>query len=66
MDLDLVNTVLGILASVFSIIATIVSLQNKSEIKKLRDSYDGNRQVARGNGNTQVVGRGNMVSNDGR
>ena len=66
MDLNLVNTILGIIASVLSIIATAVALQNKSEIKKLRDSYSHNKQTATGNVKSQVMGSGNVVGNHGK
>lgn len=66
MDLNLANTILGIIASVLSIIATAVALQNKSEIKKLRDSYIHNKQTAEGNVESQVMGSGNVVGNHGK
>lgn len=64
--MEQLNTTLGIIASVLSIMATIVTLQNKSEIKKLRDSYDRNKQKAKGDGNTQVVGHNNWMGTDDR
>lgn len=62
--MEQLNTILGIIASVLSIAATIVVMQNKSEIKKLRDSYGGNRQMTKGNDNSQIVGHSNRVGSD--
>jgi len=57
-----IEILLSIVASVFSIASTVIALQNKSEIKKLRDLYLGNHLDADGSGNAQVLGSGNRVT----
>lgn len=64
--MDQLDVILSIVASVFSIAATVISLLNRSEVKKLRDLYQDNRLVAKGDGNTQVIGSGNKVSGHGK
>lgn len=61
--MELANTILGIIASAFSIAATVVALLNRSEIKKLTDSHDRYQQKAKGSGNTQTI---NRTTIDGR
>lgn len=57
--MEQLNTILSIVASALSITATLVALQNKSEIKKLSGSYNRNKQKAKGNSNIQVMGHNN-------
>ena len=61
--MELANTIIGIVASTFSIAATIVALLNRSEIKKITDSHDRYQQTAKGSGPTQAINRTTM---DGR
>lgn len=60
--MEMLNLILGIVASVASIAATVVSLSVKSDVKKIRDSFQGNAMSASGACNNQVMGSGNKVN----
>ena len=60
--MESVNTVLSVIASLLSIIATLVSLKNKEELNKLRVIFENNGSSALGNENVQVTGVNNRVS----
>lgn len=60
--MEMLNLILGIVASVASIAATVVSLSVKSDVKKIRDSFQGNAMSASGTCNNQVMGSGNKVN----
>lgn len=60
MDIQLVELILSIIASVFSIIATIVAWTAHKDVEDVRRMLTV-RQEASGNGNTQVAGDGNQV-----
>lgn len=60
--METLNLVLGIIASIFSIVTTVISFKNNKEIKKLRDYYENNTLTANGNGNTQIMGTSNQVN----
>lgn len=61
--MEILEIMLNIVASTFSIVATVVAFKNKKEVKRLRDFYEGNKQAATGDGNIQVTGAGNRVKN---
>lgn len=54
------NTLLGIVASVFSIIGTIVSWMNRTEIQKINNQLSNNYMFSNGKGNKQIGGNGSM------
>ena len=60
--METVNLVLGIAASVVSIAAAVISLSAKSDVKKMRDSFQGNTMSASGTGNSQVMGSNNRAN----
>ena len=60
--MEMVDVMLSIVASVLSIVATVIAFKNKKYIDKLRDLYEGNKMNATGNENIQVVGTGNQVN----
>lgn len=64
--MEFVNTALGIIASVLAILSALLSYKNGREIKRMRDRYEGNVQVALGEGSRQIMGSGNRVSGDDR
>lgn len=64
--MEIVNLALGILASLLSIVATFIGLRNQNDIKKMRDEFQGNKMIANGNSNAQVIGSGNRVNTDER
>lgn len=63
--MEQIDIILSIIASCVSIVATIIALQSRSEVRELRDVYEGNRLCANGGGNTQVVGSNNVVGKHG-
>ena len=48
----MLEIVLSIIASILSIVATIIAFKSKREVESLRDLYEGNKLTASGNGNT--------------
>lgn len=64
--MEAADLVFSIIASLLSIIATVVSLRARSEVKKVRDEFQGNKLVAKGNSNAQLVGSANKVGVDER
>lgn len=64
--METAELVFSIVASLFSIFATVISLRTRSEVKRMRDEFQGNKLVAKGNGNAQVVGSDNKVGTDER
>lgn len=64
--METVNLVLGVLASLLSIVATIIGLRNQNDIKKMRDEFQDNKMIANGSSNAQVIGSGNRVNTDER
>ena len=60
--MQLFDNILSIIASVFSVAATIIALKNNEEIKKLRDLFQGNELTMSGDGNAQVLGSSNQVN----
>lgn len=63
--MDALNSILGILSSILSIVATTVAVSCKKDLSALRDSYEKNKLIADGDGNFQVVGSGNKVNANG-
>lgn len=62
--MEIAELIFSIIASVLSIVATVIGLQNKNEIRKMCNEFQGNKLVAKGDGNAQVLGSGNRVSVD--
>lgn len=60
--MEMLNLILGVVASVASIAATVVSFSVKSDVKKIRDSFQDNAMSASGTCNSQVMGSGNKVN----
>lgn len=59
--METLNLILGIVASGASIVAAVISLSVKSDVKKMRDSFQGNAMSASGTGNSQVMGSDNKA-----
>lgn len=59
--MESLNLILGIVASGASIVAAVISLSVKSDVKKMRDSFQGNTMSASGTGNSQVMGSDNKA-----
>lgn len=57
--METLNLILGIVASGASIVAAVISLSVKSDVKKMRDSFQGNIMSVSGTGNSQVMGSDN-------
>lgn len=65
--MEMLNVILSILSSALSIVATFIAFSSKKKVAELRDRYEGNKFVANGDSNVQVLGTGNQVStHDGR
>lgn len=60
--METLNLILGIVASVASIIATVISLSVKSDIKKMRDSFQSSTMNTSGIGNSQIMGSDNKAN----
>lgn len=60
--METLNLILGIIASCASIVAAVISLSVKSDIEKMRDSFQRNAMRVSGNGSSQVMGSGNKVN----
>lgn len=60
--METLTLVLGIAASVVSIVAAVISLSVKSDVKKMQDSFQGNTMSASGTGNSQVMGSNNKAN----
>lgn len=60
--MNALNTVLGIVASLFSIVTTVISLKTRADVKEIKNSYTNNSLTATGDKNKQVVGSGNRVN----
>lgn len=54
--MDTVNTVLGIVASVLSIISVVLSVNNAKTINKIKG------KINAGDGSTNTIGTGNRVT----
>lgn len=59
--METLNLILGIVASGASIVAAVISLSVKSDVKKMRDSFQGYTMSASGTGNSQVMGSDNKA-----
>lgn len=59
--METLNLILGIVASGASIVAAVISLSVKSDVKKMRDSFQGNIMSVSGTGNSQVMGSDNRA-----
>lgn len=59
--METINTILGIFASIFSIISTIISIKNYNEIKVIKNNQIENRMYVNGNENNQVIGNQNSI-----
>ena len=59
--METINTILGIIASIFSIISTIISIKNYNEIKVIKNNQIENRMYVNGNENNQVIGNQNSI-----
>lgn len=59
--MEMLNLILGIVASGASIVAAVISLSVKSDVKKMRDSFQGNIMSVSGTGNSQVMGSDNKA-----
>ncbi|WP_269789194.1 hypothetical protein [Streptococcus mitis] len=59
--METINTILGIIASIFSIISTIISIKNYNEIKVIKNNQMENRMYVNGNENNQVFGNQNSI-----
>lgn len=64
--MEIANLVLGIIASIFSILAAAIGICNRADIKKMRDEFRGNKASARGDNNIQVIGANNKVGHHDR
>lgn len=64
--MEMIEIVLSIIASILSIVATIIAFRSKREVENLRDLYEGNKLTVSGNGNTQVMGTSNRVNANDR
>lgn len=60
--METLNLILGIVASFASIVAAVISFSVKSDLKKMRDSFQDNTMSASGTGNSQVMGSDNKVN----
>ncbi|MBK5140642.1 hypothetical protein H7U00_02740, partial [Streptococcus sp. 16.1] len=49
--METINTILGIIASIFAIISTIISIKNYNEIKVIKNNQIENRMYVNGNEN---------------
>ena len=59
--METINTILGIIASIFAIISTIISIKNYNEIKVIKNNQIENRMYVNGNENNQVFGNQNSI-----
>lgn len=60
--METLNLILGIVASGASIVAAVISLSVKSDVKKMRDSFQGNIMSVSGTSNSQVMGSDNRAN----
>lgn len=60
--METLNLILGIAASVVSIVAAVISLSAKSDVKKMQNSFQGNTMSVSGTGNSQVMGSDNKAN----
>lgn len=60
MDIQLIELVLSIVASVFSIVATVIAWTVHKDVGDVKRMLVA-RQEALGDGNTQIAGNGNWV-----
>lgn len=60
MDIQLIELILSIIASVFSIIATIIAWAVHKDVDDVKRMLVA-RQEASGSGNTQIAGSGNKI-----
>lgn len=60
--METLNLILGIAASVVSIVAAVISLSAKSDVKKMRNSFQDNTMSVSGTGNSQVMGSDNKAN----
>ena len=59
--METINTILGIIASIFAIISTIISIKNYNEIKVIKNNQIENRMYVNGNEKNQVIGNQNSI-----
>ena len=59
--METINTILGIIASIFAIISTIISIKKYNEIKVIKNNQIENRMYVNGNENNQVIGNQNSI-----
>lgn len=58
----MLDNVLSIIASILSVVATVIALKSREEVRRLRDLYQGNTMTLTGDGNAQVLGSSNQVN----
>lgn len=63
--MDLFQTILGIVSSLLSIVATILGVKNHKDIKYVKDLSIKSDISQKGNDNTAVSGNGNVVDRKG-
>lgn len=61
MDIQLIELILSIIASIFSIIATIIAWTVHKDVDDVKKVLASN-QEALGDNNTQIAGNGNSIS----
>ena len=61
--MEILETVLSLLASALSIIATFLAFKNKKAIEELHDLYQNNKLTIEGKNNVQIVGTNNQAGN---
>lgn len=63
--MEIVQTILGIVGSLLSIVATILGIKNHKDIKYVKDSSINSDILLKGNSNTAVSGNHNVVDHQG-
>lgn len=63
--METVQTILGIVGSLLSIVATILGIKNHKDIKYVKDSSVNSDISQKGNGNTAVSGNNNVLDHQG-
>lgn len=64
--MEIANLILGIIASILSILAAVIGIRNRADIKKIHNEFRGNKASARGDNNIQVIGANNKVGHHDR
>ncbi len=60
--METLNLILGIIASIASIVAAVISFSVKSDVKKMRDSFQNSTMSVSGTGNSQIMGSDNRAN----